>query len=309
MSLGWIAALGMAALLSSCAAPTATPFSAPPPALPQSGSPSRLAPPAVPPGQLTPVLPSTDLAVGSDQRFLIGLLGADNRLIADAAVDLSFFKVTGPGTAELRGVASTQYHESPSLPGRGVYVTRTRFNEPGDWGVVALVTRPAGEPAEVRVGFQVKERSSTPTVGEPSPRSRTLTGTTAAEIERFSSARPPNPAFYQLSVADALAQEKPLFLLFATPGYCSSLTCGPSLDVLEAFHRQYARDANFIHVEIYKDGRPNEQREVVPAVVEWGLTSEPWLFIVGSDGRLVDKFEGSITLEEVGPVAADLLEV
>jgi hypothetical protein len=47
--------------------------------------------------------------------------------------------------------------------------------------------------------------------------------------------------------------------------------------------------------------------ETVPTVGEWGLPSEPWLFVVDADGRLVEKFEGSITLEEVSPTLARVL--
>ena len=71
--------------------------------------------------------------------------------------------------------------------------------------------------------------------------------------------------------------------------------------VLQALQQEYGDQANYIHVEIYQDGHPPE---VVPAVKEWGLPSEPWLFVVGADGRVADKFEGSITVDEVGPALA-----
>lgn len=248
--------------------------------------------------QITVVLPATDLAVGKNQRFLLVLVDPENRVVGDAQVDLAFFKVTGPTQAQLRSSSSTQYRESPGLPGHGVYVARTDFDEAGQWGVAARVVQPGQEATELRVNFDVKDRSSTPTAGDLVPASRTLTGTTASDIEKFSSARPVDPSLYRLSVSDALNEHKPLAVLFATPGFCTSRLCGPSVEVLQALHIQYADRANFIHVEIYKDGRPNQQMELVPPVREWGLTSEPWLFIVGADGRLVDKFEGSITVEE-----------
>lgn len=47
--------------------------------------------------------------------------------------------------------------------------------------------------------------------------------------------------------------------------------------------------------------------EMVPAVGEWGLTSEPWLFVVGADGRLADKLEGIITADEARSVLARAL--
>lgn len=32
---------------------------------------------------------------------------------------------------------------------------------------------------------------------------------------------------------------------------------------------------------------------------EWGLETEPWVFIVGSDGRIAAKFEGIVSFEEL----------
>ena len=252
----------------------------------------------LPPGQMTAALPASDLAVGQDERFLLAVIAPDNSLITDATVNLTFFKVTGPGSAELRSRAEAVYRESPELPGRGVYVARTDFDEPGDWGVAAEVLRPDQAPTELRVGFTVKPRSSTPAIGDPVPASRTPTGNSPDEVERFSSARPADPALYQLSVDQALAARKPFAVLFASPGFCVSQTCGPSVDVLRDLQEEYGDRANFIHVEVYQDAQPPSY---VPAVSEWGLPSEPWLFIVGSDGRLVEKLEGSITVEEARP--------
>ena len=38
------------------------------------------------------------------------------------------------------------------------------------------------------------------------------------------------PVFYQVSVHDALAAHKPFVLVFATPAFCTSRVCGPTLD-------------------------------------------------------------------------------
>lgn len=248
---------------------------------------------------VTGLLPSTDLSVGRNQRFLLVLVAPDNSLVSNATVDLAFFKVTGANQAQLRGQASTRYLEAPGATGRGAYVARADFDEAGPWGVAAHVTEPGKPSTELRLSFEVKEKSSTPSVGAPVPASRTLTGTTPAEIEKFSSARPADPGLYRLSIADAIQERKPLVVVFATPGFCTSRLCGPSLEALQSLRNQYQDRANYIHVEIYQDGRPNASMDVVPAVREWGLPSEPWLFVVGPDGRLVDKFEGSIVTEEV----------
>jgi hypothetical protein len=251
-----------------------------------------------PPGELTGALVATDLAVGVRQRFLLALIAPDNSLVTDADVDLAFFKVTVQGQAQLRSRAAATYRESTGLTGRGIYVARADFDEPGEWGVAAQVRRPGQDPTELRLSFPVKTSSSTPSVGDTVPFSRTPTGVSAEEIERFSSARPVDPSLYRLSIDEALATGKPLAVLFATPGFCTSRTCGPSVDVLQELQSEFRDRANFIHVEIYKGARPPDP---VPTVADWGLPSEPWLFIVGGDGRLVDKLEGSINLDEARP--------
>src|SRR5579862_2674376 len=257
------------------------------------------------PGQLTALLPATDLAVGSNERFLAVLLGPDNKTVNDATVDVSFFKVTGANSARLEAETSAEYEES--LPGKGAYIARADFSEPGDWGVVLQVQQPGQDPQQLRVAFNVKQKSSTPGVGDPVPPCHTLTATTETEIEQFSSARPADPALYQLSIDQAIAAHKPFVVLFASPGFCTSQLCGPSYDLLQKLQAQYGGQANFIHVEIYKGGRPNEQQEVAPPVQEWGLTSEPWLFLVGADGRLADKFEGVFAYDEVQQAVGQLV--
>jgi len=261
------------------------------------------------PGQLTAVPAASDLGAGKDLRFPIGIIDENNRPITDATVQLAFFKVTGPSTAELRGRADTTYRETPGLEGRGVYVTRADFDEAGDWGVVAQVAQPGRDPREVRVAFKVKPKSSTPSIGDPVPHSHTLTANTRDEVERICSARPGDD-YHHLSIDQALDQGKPLVVLFATPGFCTSRTCGPSLDVLDTLHSMYPANANYIHVEVLKDGHPPQDGgawQYVPAVDEWGLPSEPWLFLIDDTGRLVDKFEASITAGEIQPVLAKLV--
>jgi hypothetical protein len=40
---------------------------------------------------------------------------------------------------------------------------------------------------------------------------------------------------------------------------------------------------------------------------EWGLQSEPWVFVVGADGRLKAKFEGSVSVDELTRAIKPLL--
>jgi thioredoxin-like negative regulator of GroEL len=46
----------------------------------------------------------------------------------------------------------------------------------------------------------------------------------------------------------------------------------------------------------------------IPMMAEWGLESEPWVFVVGVDGRLAARFEGVVTEDEIVEILDALLE-
>jgi hypothetical protein len=263
---------------------------------------SRLLVPTPAPGQLVGVLPASDLAVGPNNRFLLGLLDDANRPVTSAQVQLQFFKLVGQA-AEPRGTAPAPFRSSPQLGDKGLYVARASFDEPGPWGVEVRATRPDGTTQTLRLPFEVRAESQTPAIGRAAPASQTVTAATPADAEKICSARPVDE-FHRLSVADALAQRKPLLVLFATPGFCPSRTCGPDLEVVQAAIARHGDRLNVVHVEIYKDAQPPD---LVPAVAEWNLPSEPWVFLVDADGKIVDKFEGGVTVEELDPALAQLV--
>ena len=85
---------------------------------------------------------------------------------------------------------------------------------------------------------------------------------------------------------------------FATPKYCTSRTCGPVVDVVsEVRRRQSDAGVRFIHVEIYEDNDPTKGQN--PWVREWKLPSEPWVFLVGADGKIAARFEGTVSVREL----------
>ena len=96
-------------------------------------------------------------------------------------------------------------------------------------------------------------------------------------------------------------------LVFATPRFCTSRTCGPVVDVVQAVRRRFAGSGvRFIHVEIYEGNDP--ARGPNRFVREWHLPSEPFVFLVGRDGRIKARFEGSVSVEELaGAVRSRLL--
>lgn len=299
---GLLAAVGLSGACSAPAAPAEPAAKTAP--NPASG-PSQLIPPKPAAGQLTGVLPASDLAVGAGNRFLVGLIDDKNQLVTDAKVHLRFFKVTGATTAQLRSEADATFRTSPLLVDKGVYVATAGFDEAGPWGVEVIAQRGTAGPQSIRLSFEVRAQSLTPAVGSDAPRSQTLTATTPAELEKICSARPADD-FHRLSVADAIAQKKPLLTLFATPAFCTSRTCGPNLEIVQAVTKPYLEKLNVVHVEIYKNAQPPD---LVPAIEEWKLPSEPWLFLINPEGKIAAKFEGGVTEDELTPAIKTLLGV
>jgi hypothetical protein len=131
------------------------------------------------------------------------------------------------------------------------------------------------------------------------------------DLSTITSARPPDPDLYRLSIAEALDAGKPLVVVFATPAFCVSATCGPQVEVISAVKERHRNQANFIHVEVFANpdkiqgGRP--AGGFVPAVREWGLPTEPWTFIIDKEGRVRAKFEQFTTEEEIEAALVEVL--
>lgn len=255
-------------------------------------------------GGVKPVLATSELLTGPG-RFVFALVDAKSGApIGDAPeVLLQFFEVHPNGTATKRGDAAAVYR-SEGLP-VGVFVTRSSFERAGKWGAL-LTVRPRGaKPFTVQMDFTVAADSPVPRVGETAPPSDNLTRRDVRDLNEIDSARP-HDAMHDLTIKEAVRSGKPTLVLFATPGYCETATCGPDLAVAQTLQEEYAGRANFIHIETPTSERAPQAQ--APTVKEWGLRSEPWLFLIGPDGRVAERFEGGLTLDEVRPAFEKLLD-
>ena len=106
---------------------------------------------------------------------------------------------------------------------------------------------------------------------------------------------PPLPELHETNFADVLGK-KPVVLAFATPQLCQTRVCGPVVDVVAEVRAQN-EDVEFIAQEIYVDNDINKgfRRQVG----EWRLPTEPWTFVIGKDGRVVERFEGAVSVREL----------
>lgn len=184
-----------------------------------------------------------------------------------------------------------------------IYVAHFRLPKPGRYWLAA---QPEGARIQALGVVDVAASSGSPALGAEAPRSQTPTLATEP-APRLTTSRPPDLPLLRYSVAGSLAAHTPFVVTFATPKYCTSRTCGPVVDVVEAVRRRFERQGvRFIHVEVFDGNDPS--RGYNRWMRQWGLASEPWVFLVGADGRVKAKFEGSVSEAELAAaVRAKLL--
>ncbi len=179
---------------------------------------------------------------------------------------------------------------------RGFLIARPDFDEPGAWA--ASITSPRGTTGET--AFTVNTDIPIPEVGEPVPASVTRTSANFA-LGSITTDPDPDPTFYEMTVADAVSNGTPSVIVFATPAFCQTATCGPTMEIVK---KVVASRSGFdvVHVEIYEnvDSEGAGPLIEVPAVVEWGLPSEPWVYVVDADGIATARFEGAVSPAELG---------
>jgi hypothetical protein len=262
----------------------------------------------------------SEMVVGRN-RFVIGLLDIENRPIVDARVRFKFYDLNGPqpeARFEAEGVsrvpardagieeqvvhihADGSRHVHVNVSDEvGVYTAWVEFDRPGVWGVEISMQSKDGKLKEtLRPRFTVLPAGQTPAIGQPAPKSRQRLLVDVDSIEQIDSAANPEPDFHRMTVAEAVEAGRPALVFFAVPGYCDSRFCGPEYEIMRKLLDKHRGRLEFMHIEFYKvPGSP--ERQPVDAVAEWGLRSEPWFFLIDSNGLIAAKFEGPTSFEEL----------
>ena len=277
-------------LAGACsAAPTATPI------------------PTVPPVQNGPdygvIVITTDLALGMN-RVVFGIVDRSGMPVRSQQAQVrAMLLPPGDAPGVQRASAVAEFKQWPAGP-QGVFSTNLDFDTVGFWQLYVSTTGPDGSSVLAQGALQIKEKSDTPSLGDPAPTSVTLTGSDVEDLTHITSSTQPDPDLYRLSVDQALADGKPLVVVFATPAFCVSATCGPQVEVLSAVKDKFGDKANFIHVEVFKDphliqGSRPPADSTVPSVEEWNLPTEPWTFVMDNEGKISAKFEQFTTEKEI----------
>jgi hypothetical protein len=238
---------------------------------------------------------SSNLAIGTE-RVLIAVTDDQGRRLPSPDIPITLDVWLDGREFQRQTIQGTFMWAIPDVS--GLYRATVDFDVAGTW--VIQVTPDGGSPLEAK-GVTVYEHPLTPALGELAPRSETLTSADAP-IDEISSDSDPNPDFYTMSVADAVTSGRPSVLIFATPRFCTTGICQPTLELMRSLAPSYP-DVNFVHIEVFTNINDPQNIVLAPAVDEWGLPTEPWVFVVDGDGIVIGRFEGLVTEEEL----ADLL--
>ena len=181
--------------------------------------------------------------------------------------------------------------------------------EPEHHWLQVEATFPDGREESVRADYDVAATGSTPPLGGKVPPVDTPTAAdVGGDLKRLTSDRSPDPRFYETSISEALATGKPFVVSFATPAFCETRLCGPSLETVKTVAKDYPT-ITFINVEPYRmkfesgslqpELDANGQLQPAEWTNAWGLRSEPYAFVVRADGTLGAKFEGILGADEL----------
>jgi len=265
--------------------------------------------------EFLPIVMSS-LVTGGSNRFLYNVLDESYRQLAAPEVPsrVDFYALERDAQAPAVQVGAT--YLSSGL-GRGLYRTEVDFDCIGEWGAEVFVEGADGEWLSERLRFAVNPVGTTPAVGAPVPLSDSLTASTMEEARLITTDQHPYLPAYDKTVAQTVSSGSPSFVFFATPAFCQSGFCGPTVELVKSVAREHVGELEFVNVEPYElhmtenglqptlseDG----QLQPVAAALEWGIPVEPYLFLLDAEGVVFAKFEGLVGGEELRAAVEDVL--
>jgi hypothetical protein len=286
------------------------------------GSPDPTTPP--PSQQASAEMASTDLYVGAPQRVGVGVFFANNDLLSFGTAHFAF-AFTGTAAAPTKPKpgpeATATYVPTPGTPAgigqspavtppsqaRGIYqAENVIFDRAGFWTVTVTADVKGRGTLSTVTTFPVAEQPALPAPGQPALPTKNLTiyskGVPKAAIDSqyANDGVIPDPELHHTTIAQALKRHEPALVVFSTPVYCVSRFCGPVTDVVDALSKRYDDRAVFIHIEIWRDF---QQQVINQAAADWlyrnGDLTEPWVYLIGADGTILDRWTSLFPRDEV----------
>jgi hypothetical protein len=279
--------------------------------------------------------------VGAPQRVEVGIVASDANglhFVTQGTLEIGFSYLGADGSSQPKAgpTATASYvpvpgtdasGDAPTITSdaRGVYEAKdVTFDQAGVWRAT-LSFEIDGVARNLTADFSVSPTSQIPAPGMRALKTENLTVASkdvrkgAIDSMADGGGKIPDPELHRWTIADAIAQRRPALVLFGTPAYCQSQFCGPEVTELQKLAAEHPDRAVYIHIEIWKDF--NAQPQVVnKGAADWLLRklpdgspemTEPWLYLIGSDGVIADRWgplfdsaEVAAALEALPPMKA-----
>ncbi len=264
---------------------------------------------------------SFDLVAGKNDRLMVGLGDIAGNVLTGGSVE---FRIRPAGEGGGAGTWSTavpaRYIPVPGRPSStattpsltspstavGVYSTgpitvptegfwEVEINA-GKLGTAMTAFQALAEPNAVAVGSGAPS-SENPTVTTPGIRAAQLDSAAVDPVKLDTLA---DTALHTAQVARSLAAHRPLLVIVATPGFCSSKFCGPLVDELATLQPKYP-NVDFVHLEVYPDGY---DKAISPFAKQWIASgpskteegNEPWVFVVDGSGTITQRWDNVVDM-------------
>jgi protein SCO1/2 len=192
--------------------------------------------------------------------------------------------------------------------GKAAYVAEMTLPRAGQYNATIRLDGPDGRIGTAGFVVKAREQGPTPQIGSLAPSVRTpVAADVEGNLKLISTDVFPEPRFYEHSVDELLASGTPFVLTLYSPAFCPTTACGPLLSYMKEIAGEFPT-MTFVHVEPYvmRDVGGRIQPELdgpefryAPWSVAYGIPFEPFVFVVGSDGRIVSTFEVIVGSNEI----------
>jgi hypothetical protein len=178
---------------------------------------------------------------------------------------------------------------------QAIYAANVPVPKAGTYFVLSLTKGPSGL---IGATGELAAAPSTqiPGVGQRPPDIATDTAATVHGNQALLTTRLP-PEHMAAQSFDQVLGKKPVALLFSTPQLCISRVCGPVTDVAVQLQQKFGNKVDFIHQEVYVDNQPS--KGLRPQLKAFHLRTEPWLFAINRQGKIVARLEGAFGTTEL----------
>ncbi|HEX2039631.1 MAG TPA: hypothetical protein VHF47_07860 [Acidimicrobiales bacterium] len=222
---------------------------------------------------------------GLDERLTLALVRDNGPEVLREPLDVT---ITDPDGKKLGTVRGELHADGIPLP---YLLVRRRFDRTG---VYEAAVRYNGRTLETTFTVEDPARVQVPVPGRPLIATPTPTVADGRGVSPICTRDPVCP-LHDVSLDAALAERRPMAVLFSTPALCKSQLCGPVLENLLSQHAAFGSRVRFLHVEIYTD---TSGKTTAPAVQAYHLESEPFLFLAGADGVVRERLDNAFDRAE-----------